>query len=94
MTEGPVRDLTHLHQQFVALRSALATNDVAAVEAATLSLRAALEAWPGGDIPAEAQHLVRDVTALSGEVADALASRLRAFDMVIEALRSQEGAPS
>lgn len=93
MTADPVRDLTHLHDHFVALRDALAMNDVAGVEAAAAALRAAMSTLPEGvALTPHMQTMVRDVTALSGEVADALASRLRAFDIVIEALRTQEGA--
>jgi hypothetical protein len=95
MTEDPVRDLTQLRNQFLTLRDALAANDVAAVDAATAALRAALTSFSAGQtLPPEAQDLLRGVAQLSGEVADTLSSRLHAFDLVIEALRQQEGASS
>ncbi|MBU3730112.1 MAG: hypothetical protein FGM26_01035 [Beijerinckiaceae bacterium] len=91
MTEGPVRDLTQLRDQFTTLRNALAVNDVAAVEAATASLRSTLETFtPENALTADAQALAREVTALSGQVAETLAARLNAFDLVIEALRNEE----
>lgn len=92
MTADPVRDLTLLRQQFSTLRDALATNDVAAVEAATEALRASFEKLSSTpELPREAEHLLRDVNALSDDVAETLASRLRAFDLVLEALKTQEG---
>jgi hypothetical protein len=92
MTEDPVRDLTQLRSQFLALRSALAVNDVTAIDAATAALRHALGSLPShSSLPADAQSLVRDIAALSGEVEATLASRLQAFDLVIEALRAEEG---
>lgn len=95
MTEGPIRDLTQLREQFITLRDALAVNDIAAVEAATESLRATLGAFsPGDAISPETRQILHDVDALSGEVADVLASRLRAFDLIIDALRAQESANS
>jgi hypothetical protein len=95
MTEDPLRDLTSLRQEFIALQDALTANDAAGVEAATDALRASLERFSAApQLSPEAQAILRDITALSGNVADTLASRLRAFDMVIEALRSQEGSHS
>ena len=92
MTEDPVRDLTHLRHQFIALRHALATHDVAAIDAATDALRQALSTIPTHpSVSAETQALVRDIATLSGEVEATLASRLQAFDLVIEALRAEEG---
>jgi hypothetical protein len=91
MTEDPVRDLTHLRRQFLALRSALAVNDVAAINATTIAVHQALGSLPSNSsLPANAQSLLRDIAALSGEVAATLASRLQAFDLVIEALRAEE----
>lgn len=91
MTDGPVRDLTQLRDQFTTLRDALAINDVAGVEAATESLRATLATFsPDTALTEDAHALAREVTALSGRVADSLAARLNAFDLVIEALRNEE----
>lgn len=91
MTEDPVRDLTHLRDQFLTLRHALAANDVAAIGSATDALRQALEHVPhAAPLPADAEKLVRDIAALSGEVETTLASRLKAFDLVIEALRAED----
>ena len=91
MKDGPVRDLTQLRDQFTTLRDALAVNDVAVVEAATDRLRATLQNFSSDtDLSPAAQALARDVTALSGTVAEALAARLNAFDLVIEALRNEE----
>jgi len=93
MTDGPVRDLTQLRDQFTTLRDALAVNDVAAVEAATEHLRATLQSFSTDTaLSPAAQALARDVTALSGTVADTLAARLNAFDLVIEALRNEESS--
>ena len=93
MTEGPLQDLTQLRDMFVTLRDALAVNDVAGVEAATEKLRAAFDTLAtGAPLSPEAQNMLRDVAALSGDVAAVLASRMRAFDHVIEALRTDEGA--
>jgi hypothetical protein len=64
---------------------------VAAIDAATASLRQALSSVPSDpSLSAEAQSLVRDIAALSSEVETTLASRLQAFDLVIEALRAEE----
>ena len=95
MTADPVRDLTHLRSQFLTLRDALAVNDIAAVDAATDALRASLASF-SADAPLspEAQTLLHDVTQLSGDVAKTLSSRLHAFDLVIDALRQQEGPSS
>lgn len=93
MTDGPVQDLTQLRGHLKMLRDALAVNDVAAVEAATASLREALALFSSASIlPAESQGLARDMSVLSSDVADTLASRLNAFDLVIEALREEESA--
>lgn len=95
MTADPVRDLTQLRNQFLTLRDALAVNDAAAVDAATNALRASLASFSADQpLSPEAQKLVRDVTQLSGDVADVLSSRLHAFDLVIDALRQQEGPSS
>lgn len=95
MTADPVRDLTQLRNQFLTLRDALAVNDAAAVDAATNALRASLASFSADQpLSPEAQKLVRDVTQLSGDVADVLRSRLHAFDLVIDALRQQEGPSS
>lgn len=93
MTADPLRDLTLLREQFLTLRDALATNDVASVEAATAALRTSLEKISAApDLPREAQDVLREVAALSGDVAQTLTSRLNAFDLVIEALKAQEGS--
>ena len=93
MTADPLRDLTLLREQFLTLRDALATNDVASVEAATAALRTSLEKISAApDLPREAQDILREVAALSGDVAQTLTSRLNAFDLVIEALKAQEGS--
>lgn len=95
MTEDPVRDLTSLRQLFLTLRDALSINDAEGVEAATAALRASLDQFSSAPaLSREAQDVLRDVATLSGDVAETLASRLRAFDMVIEALRTQEGSQS
>lgn len=92
MTEDPVRDLLLLRDQFSTLRNALAINDLASVEAATDALRASLtQISSAPEFPREAQDILREVTSLSGDVADTLASRINAFDLVIEALKTQEG---
>lgn len=91
MTEDPLRDLTLIREQFLTLRDALATNDLATVDAATAALRSSLANISSApDLPREAQDVLREVTALSDTVAQTLASRLNAFDLVIEALKTQE----
>jgi predicted nucleotidyltransferase len=91
MSSDPLRDLTQIRGHFLKLKDALAVNDLAGVESATASLKEMLRLLAEDHrISSDFKELVLEVSDLSENVAGVLASRLQAFDLVIEALRAEE----
>jgi hypothetical protein len=91
MSSDPLRDLTQIRGYFLKLKDALAVNDLAGVESATASLKEMLRLLAEDHrISSDFKELVLEVSDLSENVAGVLASRLQAFDLVIEALRAEE----
>lgn len=89
MADGaPALVLESLYSLFVDLRRAVSDNDLEAIDASTARLQACLEAMPDpANLTRDQRALVADVETLSADVADLLASRLRAMDHTITALR-------
>jgi hypothetical protein len=91
MSSDPLRDLTQIRGHFLKLKDALAVNDLTGVESATASLKEMLRLLAEDHrISSDFKELVLEVSDLSENVAGVLASRLQAFDLVIEALRAEE----
>jgi hypothetical protein len=91
---APAQVLERLYSGFVTLRRAVSNNDLEAIEASTAGLRACLEQLPGpADLSAQQRALIVEVETLSADVADMLASRLRAIDMTIGAWRKAQEDP-
>jgi|GEM_PF-4770176 hypothetical protein len=91
MSSDPLRDLTQIRGHFLKLKDALAVNDLVGVENATASLNEMLRLLASDhQTSPDFKELVLEVSDLSENVADVLASRLNAFDLVIEALRAEE----
>jgi hypothetical protein len=92
--------LTHIFQdaELFALRDAvtqlgraIAVSDLAAVEASTAQIQSLIEGQGDRMIERSQAPLLEEVNASTQELADLLASRLRAYDMAIAAWR--EPAP-
>ena len=85
-------DLLALREAFRRLETAVSVSDLPSVEAATIQLRDLMSSL-GVAEPAVQKHdleLVRQLDAASGDLAELLASRLRAFQLAITAWQGPE----
>ncbi len=84
-------DLLALREVFAQLGQAIAVSDLPALEASTEALRDYLARGASG-FPEKDRALVAELDRMSEELAHALASRLRAYDLAITAWRETEGS--
>jgi len=84
-------ELLALRSAFESMKRALALNDLGAVEAATADFHICLERLSSTDVVRpDDLSLVRELHQASEAIANDLALRLRAFDVVIDAWRDAE----
>lgn len=81
-------ELLVLRSAFESMKRALAENDLGAIEASTLDFRIGLDKLNSADsVRPDDLSLVHELHEMSDAIAQDLASRLRAFDVVIAAWR-------
>lgn len=84
-------ELLALRTAFESMKRALAENDLVAIEASTADFRVGLERLNSKDaVRPDDLSLVHELHQMSDAIAHDLASRLRAFDLVIAAWRDAE----
>jgi hypothetical protein len=84
-------ELLALRSAFESMKRALAANDLAAIEATTTDFHVLLERMNSTDVVRPGDlSLVRELHEASDAIVHDLASRLRAFDVVIDAWRDAE----